>query len=96
MEIIRQELRNFVVQNFLFGEERSLADGDSFLEKGIIDSTGILELVSFLEDKYGIVVQDRELVPENLDCVSALVSFVERKLTLAKPDVDHDASQAYR
>lgn len=83
MESIRQEIRAFVIQNFLFGREGSLKDGDSFSDNGIIDSTGILELVLFLEENYAIEVQDRDLVPENLDSISALVSFVGKSKVAA-------------
>jgi acyl carrier protein len=78
------ELRQFIVENFLFGKEDApLASGDSLLELGIIDSTGVLELVSFLEQKYGFTIQDDELVPENLDSIDRLVKFVRRKAEVA-------------
>ncbi len=78
------ELRQFIVENFLFGKEDApLANTDSLLELGIIDSTGVLELVSFLEQKYGFTIQDEELVPENLDSIDRLVQFVRRKAEIA-------------
>jgi acyl carrier protein len=78
------ELRQFIVENFLFGKDDApLANGDSLLELGIIDSTGVLELVSFLEQKYGFSIQDDELVPENLDSIDRLVRFVRRKAEIA-------------
>jgi acyl carrier protein len=78
------ELRQFIVENFLFGKEDApLANGDSLLELGIIDSTGVLELVSFLEQKYSFTIQDDELVPENLDSIDRLVQFVTRKAEIA-------------
>lgn len=78
---ITVEIRNFIIENFLFDEnEGELDNGASFLDEGIIDSTGILELVSFIEEKYGIHVEDEELIPENLDSVSNVVSYIERKL----------------
>jgi acyl carrier protein len=80
MESFQQELRTFVVNNFLFGKDETLNDNDSFMEKGIIDSTGILELLSFIEEKYGIKVEDHEVVPENLDSINLLVDFVRKKL----------------
>lgn len=77
---MRDEVREFIFKNFLFDDTGSaLDDGDSFLEKGIIDSTGMLELVAFLEEKYGIRIEDDELVPENLDSVEKLVQFISRK-----------------
>lgn len=75
------EIRSFIVSNFLFGQEgEGFTDDQSFLESGIIDSTGLLELVSFVEQQYGISVGDRELVPENLDSLSNISRFVARKL----------------
>ncbi|HEB75234.1 MAG TPA: acyl carrier protein, partial [Nitrospirae bacterium] len=64
MDTIEQELRRFVIDNFLFGRNNGFADSDSFLESGIIDSTGVLELVAFLEERYRIDVVDEELIPE--------------------------------
>ena len=77
---ISQEIRGFVVANFLFGQENGgLTEEQSFLETGIIDSTGVLELVAFLEQRFGISVDDRELLPENLDSISNVTRFVSRK-----------------
>lgn len=80
-ESIAREIKDFVVSNFLFGQDGGgLTNEESFLEGGIIDSTGILELVAFLEQQYGIAVADRELLPENLDSVHNATRFVSRKL----------------
>ncbi len=79
MKPLEGEIRQFVVENFLFGEEDGLGNNDSLLETGTIDSTGVLELVSFLESRYAISVEDDELIPENLDSVERLARFVERK-----------------
>ena len=76
----KQAIRKFVVENFLFGEANGLKDETSFLEEGIIDSTGILELVTYLEDEYSITVEDEELIPENLDSISNVASYLERKI----------------
>lgn len=76
---IRQELREFVVKSFLFGQDQQLSDDASFLEAGIVDSTGVLELVAHLEGRYGIKVADEELIPDNLDSIEALARFIERK-----------------
>jgi acyl carrier protein len=79
---IAQEIRGFVVANFLFGQENAaLTEEQSFLESGIIDSTGVLELVAFLEQRFGIAVDDRELLPENLDSISNVTRFITRKMT---------------
>jgi acyl carrier protein len=75
-----QRIRAFVLDNFLFSEDpASLNDDDSFLEKGIVDSTGVLELVAFLEEELGVKVSDEELLPENLDSVRQVSAFVARK-----------------
>jgi acyl carrier protein len=84
MQAIEQEIRRFVVDNFLFGQDGSgLGDADSFLEHGIIDSTGVLELVSFLETRFGMKIADAELVPENLDSIDGVAGFVRRKAAAA-------------
>ena len=78
---IEQEIRNFIVENFLFGDSSNGLKGtDSFLDNGIIDSTGVLELVSHLEETYGFRVEDEELVPENLDSIACVSDFIIRKL----------------
>jgi len=79
METIRSELRNFIQENFLFGQEAVFSDGDSFLSLGIVDSTGVLELVAFLEKQYGLHIADEELLPENLDSIDNLSQFIQRK-----------------
>ena len=77
-----ETVSHFIVENFLFGDAESLKEDTSFLEEGIVDSTGILELVFFLEETYGIKVEDDELVPENFDNLSRIVKYLERKLNL--------------
>jgi acyl carrier protein len=76
---IQETIRNFIIENFLFGEPTEFSDGESLLEKGIIDSTGVLELVAYIEQTYGIKVEDEELVPENLDSISNVVEYISRK-----------------
>jgi acyl carrier protein len=78
-----QPVRDFIIQNFLFGKSEGLTDSQSFLDTGIIDSTGILELVAFLEKHYGIKVEDAELVPENLDSINNISKLLEAKLGAA-------------
>ncbi|PYU97128.1 MAG: acyl carrier protein [Acidobacteria bacterium] len=81
---MREELRRFIIDNFLFGvEDSQFSDDDSFLEKGLIDSTGVLELVAFIEEQYGIRFQDDEIIPENLDSVNKLIQFLNKKLVPA-------------
>jgi acyl carrier protein len=78
---IGREIRQFISHNFLLRNgPDSLKDDDSLLEKGIIDSTGVLELVSFIEETFDIRVEDEELIPDNLDSINKLVIYVERKL----------------
>ncbi|MBZ4415680.1 acyl carrier protein [Myxococcus sp. RHSTA-1-4] len=72
----RERIRSFIVDTFFVDD---FADDDSFLRKGLIDSTGMMELVAFLEQDFGIKLEDRELVPENLDSLSRVVAFVEKK-----------------
>ena len=74
------KVREYIVDNFLFGEGESLREDTSFLEEGIIDSTGILELVMFLEETYGIKIEDDELVPENMDSLQNIAKYLERKV----------------
>ena len=85
MQPIERQLRQFVVNNFLFGQgEDQLTNHDSFLEKGIVDSTGVLELVVFLEEQYRIKIEDEELIPANLDSIDNLVRFIENKAQVAR------------
>ena len=79
MNEMKEKIKAFVVENFLFGKANGLGDDSSFLDEGIIDSTGILELVSFLEEQYDFSVEDEELVPENLDSINNVVAYLERK-----------------
>ena len=68
------------IENYLFGRDDRLGNDDSFLDNGIIDSTGILELVLFLQKTYDIEIYDEELIPENLDSLNRLAKFVQSKL----------------
>ena len=74
------QVRSFIVDSFLFGRKNGLRDDTSFLEQGIIDSTGVLQLVAWVEQTFGISVEDGELVPENFDSVEKLVEYLEAKL----------------
>ncbi len=74
-----ERIRQFITTNFYVADPAKLADDASFLDQGIIDSTGVLEVVGFLEEGFGIVVGDDEMLPENLDSVRNLTAFVERK-----------------
>ena len=74
------KVREFIVENFLFGDGEVLKEDTSFMEEGIIDSTGILELVFFLEESFSISVEDHELVPENMDSLQSIAGFIDRKV----------------
>jgi len=76
---IKEQVRSFVRANFYVPEDLKLSDDASLLEHGIIDSTGVLELVTFLEDRFDITVDDAEMVPQNLDSVESISSFIGRK-----------------
>jgi acyl carrier protein len=77
---VKSEIKKFITENFLYGQDGdAMSDDASFLETGIIDSTGVLELVSFIQEKYQIYVSDDELVPENLDSLNRLAAFIEKK-----------------
>ena len=80
MSDIKTKIRAFVVENFLFGNDEGLEDGTSFLEDGIIDSTGILELVNYLEEEFSISIEDDDLIPENLDSINNVSAYLNKKL----------------
>ena len=80
MNEVRAKIRGFVVENFLFGDEGGVKDDTSFLDEGIIDSTGILEMVSYLEAEFSISVDDEELIPENLDSINNVVAYLTKKI----------------
>lgn len=77
---VQQQVRAYIQENFLMGaQERPFADADSLLDRHIVDSTGILELILYLEEAFEIRVLDVEMVPENLDSLDAIAAFVQRK-----------------
>jgi acyl carrier protein len=78
---IDTDIREFIRTHFVIDSEVTVADDASLLDEGIIDSTGVLELVAFLEEHFAIEVRDEELIPENLDSVSHLVAYVKKKLS---------------
>jgi len=78
--VAENEIRSYIVKNFLFGvDDGNLKADDSLLEKGVIDSTGVLEVVAFLDEQFGVTVQDDELVPANFESIQKLAAFVNRK-----------------
>lgn len=79
-EKIKEKVKGFIFNNFLLGSGADSLNGDdSFFEKGIIDSTGVLELVSFIEETFDIKVANEELIPDNLDSLNKIVPFIKRK-----------------
>jgi acyl carrier protein len=78
---IREQVRSFVTTNFYVPNPAALGDEASLLDQGIIDSTGVLEVISFLEDAFAVTVEDSEMLPENLDSIERISSFVARKRT---------------
>ena len=80
MEEMRGVLRTFILENYLFTDDESaLKDDDSFLDNGILDSMGVLELMSFLEDDLSIPVEGDEVVPDNLDSINKVLAFIKTK-----------------
>ena len=78
-EHITNEVRQFIVENFLFGRSIQFSDDDSFIEQGLIDSTGVLELIACLEEKFSFKIWESEMVPDNLDSLHRVADFVRRK-----------------
>ncbi|MBX6360622.1 acyl carrier protein [Pseudacidobacterium ailaaui] len=91
---LQRELRDFIVTNYLFGDDAGLTDKDSFISKGVIDSTGVLELVLHIEETYQIQVEDHELIPENLDSIDNLVAYISRKLALKSASAEPELAAA--
>ncbi len=82
-ETYRPAIREFIAENFLFRADAEIDDNQSLLESGVIDSTGVLELIAFLESTYDITIADDEIVPENLDSVDSMINYLARKLPVA-------------
>jgi acyl carrier protein len=81
MSDIKAQVRKYILDNFLMGgDSQKVTDDVSFIEKGIIDSTGVLELVSFIQETYNIRVEDAEMIPENLDSLQKIENYVRGKL----------------
>jgi len=76
----KQKIRSYILENYLFStDESALEDAESLIDSGVIDSTGVLEIIMFLEEEFGVKIADEEMIPDNLDSVSRIVAFVERK-----------------
>jgi len=78
---VKKLVRQYIADNFLFSDDGyQLSDDASFLEEGIVDSTGVLELVMFVEEVFNVTVEDEEIVPANFDSVSRLAAYIRRKM----------------
>jgi len=75
----KQRIREFVTTNFFVQDAAGLTDGASLLDIGVVDSTGVLEIIGFLETTFGVIVEDDEIVPDNLDSIESIAAFVGRK-----------------
>jgi acyl carrier protein len=84
MMSIEAQIKDYIAKNLLFDEHAKIDGTASLLATGTIDSTGVMDLVMFLEDEFGFEVDDEDLVPDNLDSVQKLARFVERKRALVK------------
>ncbi|WP_456416304.1 acyl carrier protein [Thiolapillus sp.] len=77
---VENKIRTFILENYLFTDDQSeLKNDDSFLDQGILDSTGILEIIFFIEDEFKIKIRDEEMTPDNLDSVNKIVAFIHQK-----------------
>lgn len=75
----KQRVREFVTSNFFVQDAAGLTDSASLLDLGVVDSTGVLEIMGFLESTFGVTVEDDEIVPDNLDSIERIAAFIERK-----------------
>lgn len=91
---IESEIRNFIEENFILEGDDHLGEEDSLLEKGIIDSTGVLELVAFIEETYPFKIRDEELVPDNLDSIKNISQFIRGKLGVSGGTVNRETEGA--
>jgi acyl carrier protein len=80
-EQIRTDVHDFIKTNFIYSDKKQLNDDESLLGSGVIDSTGVLELIAFLEGKFQVKFADNELVADNFDSVTRIVSFIQRRLS---------------
>jgi acyl carrier protein len=92
--LIENKIRKFIEENFILGGEDHLGDEDSLLEKGIIDSTGVLELVAFIEETYRFKIKDEELIPENLDSIRNISKFIQSKFDFLLVDESREMARS--
>ena len=79
---IENQIKQFILKNLYFAEDNTLDDDASFLETGVVDSTGVMELVAFVQTEFGVPVEPQEIVVENFDSVRKVARFIGRKLSL--------------
>ncbi len=82
---IEDQIREFILKNLYYGEDSFIGDADSFLETGVIDSMGVMELVAFVQSEFGLEVAQQEIVVENFDSIHKLANFVRSKLSPGQP-----------
>jgi len=78
---VQQIMRDYIVDNILFGDGERLPAGESFRESRILDSLGFLDIITFMEQRFGIKINDDEVIPENFDTLRRMSEFVERKMS---------------
>ena len=79
MNDLKGQIRSFIIDNFLFGDDAGLDDQISFLESGIVDSMGILEIVNFISEEFQVTVADEDLLPENLDSIDNIANYLSTR-----------------
>lgn len=92
--LVREQVRDFVCTNFLFNSAAPIDDDSSLIERGIIDETGVLELVMFVEETYGIQVDEVDLIPENFDSIDRISSYIAERLTSQEAPSDDEGPAA--
>ena len=80
---VQDEIRHFITTNFYVDDPDELPDGASLLDRGIVDSTGVLEVIGFIEETFGVHVEDSDMLPENLDSIERITAYVKRKVGAA-------------
>jgi acyl carrier protein len=84
---IEQKIHKFIIKNLYYAEDNPITEDDSFLETGVVDSMGVMELVAFVQSEFGVEVAQQEIVVENFDSIRKLANFVRRKLRVTAPPV---------
>src|SRR6185436_5355954 len=91
---VRREVRDYLVSSFYIADPEALADSASLLKNGVIDETGMLEMVAFLESTFGVKIDDGDIAPENLDSIARVAAFVCRKKAAAEADLGEAVEEA--